>query len=636
MTCESLEHERQASVVSTLDLNVPRLASSATPRPKGSRRRRRRQDTLAALLSLCMLASPACSIVDQESEVLTVPRNRCESDEACGSAARCELQLGICVVREAPDFSLEFDVIEGGSAAFRTPATYRFPTRNFERSDGVIESTDFTLPETTTVAGLVRSSLVTTGAVPATLSFRAVSTETPITTLDADVTTSDNSSRRPDGEIADFAVRLLANTVYDVTVTPAGEALRSLPPKRFANIIVLGGGDFQRVDLVYEDAFTQIEGGVFSTDENGERTPEAGVQVRAVSSDRARVLSSTALTSPGESGGTFTLRGPPDLDDYLIRVGPSALRPDFPTLFFAPAAQSRDENGRIELKVPAFSFVALQGQVTLPSSEQGSIPSLVAEGIGAEGLAPATPAEERVTIRLRSLELEGFAPELQGSFDTVVSASTDGRFVTELVRGIYEIAIVPPQTRNAGILVETIDLSDTEGGLIQRGFRPPMRTELATLVRTPDGRPGAGLTYGLTALSVASSGAAARSVEAFARPLTSSTTSEGRLRDLVDRGQYNLVLQPPGQSAYPWTLFRDIRVDTAVTRLEDLVLAFPVAIQGRITAAAGQNAGNSEAGAEVRAYAPATRPGGERILIGRATADTSGAYEIMIDPNSFH
>lgn len=575
----------------------------------------------ARMLGLALLAA-GCGLDFGDDALDGLIANRCTASSECAGEASCDTELGYCVLTPPEELRLGFEVATGSINAQTLPASYTFPRAPLD-SNG---QRDLALPRTQTVVGTVRSPLLT-GAVPATVRFgpQTPSIESPVESSEA--TTSDNASRRPDGAVADYALRLVGNTVYRVDVIPAGEALRQLPPQSVDNVIVNGSGGTQRVDLSYPDVLEILEGQVFSKDAMDAESAEAGLQVRLISLSSGATVSSTALTTEDSAEGDFLLRSLPDVTADALRVGPSSLRRDFPTLTYKLEDIERSSEGQLRVEVPQFSQVPFQGTVRIEDGAVASVPSISTPETpaGDSDADTQTPAEEGFTIRLRALSLEGIDAALTPSFESIVTASTDGRFVQELLPGRYEVAVVPPDAQSAAIVVDTLDVpSDAEGEVLTRSYTLPARPSLSGTIVLPDATPGRSVPFALTPATLESIPAETRPVEDFARPVAGSADFEGRIERVTDAGRFALALQPSPSTGFPWLVLRRIEVGSEGTVLESLGLPYPFVVRGVLA----DEGGVLIPGAEIRAYA--LDDADERLLLGSATSDDEGRYTLLL------
>lgn len=593
---------------------------------------RPRQTVLGALSALLLAA---CSSLGHGG-----PTNACESDDDCTSG-RCESALGMCVTEPRSAMTVALEVVPSTDPVYGgvVPA---FGFAPFELEDSTEQSLGVR-PGIPTVARVTHYG----EPVAAEVTFR---TESPIPGASAVALASQargEFSTEADGFELNLTTQLLPDRTYDITVRPTGSWASQLPPLKAAYTSPADGR--HRFEIVYPErcaaevlrdpestetgCLASIQGVV--VDGTGE--PQDGLVVRMVDPVSGRTLSSSHTTGSDElEAGRFEVVFPVeywrDQESWLFRVTPSAERSTergpSQTFTVAPSALY-EEDGLVTIRTPEVAeLVTYAGWVEAADAGAG------------------TTAARRATLEFHSRDVVDDTTGAVGFFRTTATTDDDGRFEVQLLAGTYDIIITPSQSEPSqaalGVLREerTISPERPDGigpteaiPVMGQLFQLPRRAEFGGSVRTADGVGMIDATVRANARGTDLSGELPP-VARYARTNMSLTDMSGLFRLDLDVGVYDVVIEPPAMSNYPWLVIPDqaIASDAALTQMYEL--ENPVTVSGSAFFDVGED-DLPVANGEIRAYAILEgRDGSTRaVQIGRTSTDADGHYTLLLPPS---
>lgn len=561
----------------------------------------------APLLLAVVLSAAACTMP------VSAPENRCKSDADCVAGSVCDRARAMCVgAPNAPlRVGLEFIPATDPYGGAR-PISVAFEP--FELEEGGDRGT-FLLPVGVSVRGTLRD---TPGGAPvsASISLTLPSAIPGAPPTRIETQTFPEPMRAANGEAYDFEVQLEPGRDYRVTIQPNGPWRAKLPPLRGMLRAPEAGTRINR-EFAWDGAMLErIEG--FLVDAAGEEQP--GLTVRAIDPISGRVISSTYTTGsdPMRSPGWFEIIRDVTTEDWLFSINASASRiaagNPSPTLTVSPDVLF--PSSELTIRVPmAPEVITYRGFVELAGSS--------GRGVSA-------------VLTFASSDVFDETTQVVGSFRTTVATSEEpeheGEFVAELLPGTYDV-VITPTSPELGVVRETVRL-DPEHGNDVRGqiFLVPERARYGGQVQTFDEQPmnnaqvraqGRGSTDGGRLPSVA---VYARSSQALSDP-------EGRFVVPLDIGLYDITVEPPAGTSWPWAIRRNVAIgSTAAVLTADVDIGAPVVVSGRAAFAEGML---PSAGTEVRAYGLVEEPDGSprAVQIGRAQTDAEGQFLLLLPPS---
>lgn len=606
----------------------------------------------SALLVAILLFS-GCSHLDAEG-----PSNRCGSDSDCLSGT-CDVERGMCVGSTRTTLTVGIEVLPATDPIYGG-SVRPFALEPFE-VDEPVEELSLTLMPGIPVSGIVADGLGL--PVTADVSF---STSSPIPGLASPTISTQSRSEtmrdtRGDGFDYNFATQLLPGRLYDVTVRPTGEWASQLPPLRA--MYMSPEADSHRVELRYpEPCSAAVMNDPTSTESclatiygfvrNAAGDPVDGVSLRVVDPVTGQTLSSTYTTGSGAEAvaGRFEVTLPVerwrDQEGWLFRLTPTTARLEEhgpqQTFTVAPSALYEDDLGVVTILTP-------------------SVPNVVDYAGWVEGPdgMPAIGANLQFVSRDVIDETTGAV----GTFTTTATTGGDpercygdgrdadcGVFEVALLAGTYDIIITPsqsdPRQARLGVLrVEERRIDPTPPDGILPGEHVPVMGQLFALdrraafggtVRTAGGEGMLNATVRGQALGTTRDGELPLAAR-YARTNMSITDMNGLFALDLDVGVYDIVIEPPPGSNYPWLVVPDQAIASDATLSNVYELENPVLVTG-VAAFENPDEGAAPipvANGEVRAYAVLeTADGSTRaVQIGRASTDADGNYTLLLPPS---
>jgi hypothetical protein len=562
-------------------------------------------------LSLLLLTFGACSFEPAGLDHLS---NECDSDADCGAAV-CDLERRMCVTPTASEVRLGFLVTAPSDVAGGSPTQLTFPP--IDVAEGGELGRPLELPAPMTVVGDV--------AVAAELRFERQSAFPGGPTTRFVTTTSPTPSRAADGEPADYRLQVSSGSTYSVHVQPTGEAAFEWPPLRVSSVTVPGcegacaaGPAMWRLDVPYPDELERFAGSIVSSSEDGREVPEEGLRVRAVDPESGRVVSSTGMT---DAQGNFDLRLSPGVGPYLLRITAGEDRALFPTLTVDPGFLFPGEE-RPRILVPRLEPVHYVGFVEEEAMDAARVPGAV--------------------LTFRSNDVFDDRTRVAGSYRmTAVSETQEGtepgRFEVTLLPGTYEVVVEPAGQPELGVAVETVRIARPVGGgdtLRGQVFEVPPRARAGGRVVVAEAEGEAEGVEGVVVQARArpwARGVALPAAAAYNRDSDALTDATGRFDLRLDVGVYDLLVKPPPESGFPWSVRPDLTIgSTEGAVAETFELDPPVPLSGTVRSPTGA----PSAGAELQVYAIIESEGGgvRALPVGEARTDGEGRFRLMLPP----
>lgn len=203
---------------------------------------------------------------------------------------------------------------------------------------------------------------------------------------------------------------------------------------------------------------------------------------------------------------------------------------------------------------------------------------------------------------------------LQPTLHYATSVATDdfGSFSTVLPPGSYDVTITPLEGTGFAKTKALVDVASN----VALTLEPLPKTTLTGRVRLSDGR----------LLSNATVSATPHDAEFPPRPATARTDGDGRFALALDRGAYDLTVQPEDGTGFPWVVVTRVVGATALD-VGELTVPVPVPLAFSIHDPS-QNS-NPIIRAVVRVFAkPAD--GGTYLEVGRGMTDPDGKCDILL------
>jgi hypothetical protein len=583
--------------------------------PMGEKLRHTSALLLLAALSSCQFDSAKSSI----SPTL----NACTTKADCTAGSDCK--QGLCVARTAD--------------APLTIALQVTPQRSPDGSDPlpmvldpfVVKGADtrsFSLPNRTTVSGTIRSDGV---AIEAKVSFTPVAAVSgiPVAGVSAALTTGKAQGA------TDYSVQLLSGVKYRMAVLPVST---SLPP--YHQTFTAGTDQPPSVD------YTAVSARMQTFAISGAPSDRA-LLIQAFDLDKGEPVSSTAMVSPD---GTATLVFGSAAVPFRLEIRAAQ---SYDT---AASPSVNDGSGPCDGDTPVFPVFSVDAQALTPSTNGVTSIELppAPQRIRYEGTVDLCNEQSSkadavgnlpVSLHSRSLLLAGMT-KLTASFDATTDASYDPnshqlRFCVQVMPGDYDVVVTPPPSLDCALFAEDRLIQPPEGVVAASGtlLALPSTAYLKGTLQTTELAPLKGATIQATALGRSSSielPTGDHSVTRYNRSQQTTTSADGAFKLSVDLGSYDVVIRPPAQSGFPWQVRHDVDIGARNVEFSTVIdMLSPVALEGTLNYAHRSAAATASLdAASVDAYAVIDDPdhGLRGILVGRATADASGQFTLLLPP----
>jgi len=556
------------------------------------------------------------------------PANRCATDAECGDGS-CDVALGMCIadVPETVTIGLEVRPLTEPYGGTVQPVGFT----PFEVGAAVVR--DLELQTGVLVTGAVLDA--DGDPVPAGLALVRQNEipGAPSTTINLESSGVTPPEVNAAGEPIGFTAQLLPERRHDIVVTPTGDAASRLPPLELAYASPSGG--MGRIEIQYpplcDDPETDeapclamFEGRVVSGPEESGR---AGAVVTLVDRFTGRRLSSRYVTGsdpemvdPGYFRVYFPVGHWREPDTWFLRVSAAgSLAAEVgptPTFTRTAEALTTGTDGMIRVLAPDTEDLRITYAGTV-EDEDGN---------------PLVDA----TLRFTSADVTDPVTNIIGSYAATATTDEDGRFSLELLGhadapATYDVVITPSQVEDhLGVRRTERRLgSDASGQL----FTVPSRARFGGTVQTVAG--DRMIDARVVAQARGTDDGGDLDPVAFLARSSQTTTDTMGLFDLrLDVGVYDLVIEPPAGTNFPWRIQRDVAIGGAEAPLTSVYeLSNPVPITGVATWLVEGEAQPVVDG-EVRAYAILESDEGTRtVLVGRATTDATGAYTLLLPPS---
>lgn len=558
----------------------------------------------APLLCWLVLAGAGCATTLEGA-----PVNRCASDSDCSSGT-CDSEHGMCVGDPLGSMRVGLEIVPATDPYGGRPVAVSFDP--FEVT-GPTDRGAFAVPLGVSVRGMLRDS---EGGAPVsaaiTLTLPSAIPGAPATRIETQ--TFADPMHEGTGERFNFELQLLPGREYDVTIRPNGPWRSKLPPLRRVLRAPEPGTRINR-EITWDAAtLERIEGVLVDVDGVG----QPGLVVRAV--DRSgRGVSSTYTTGsdPARPAGWFEIVRDVTAEDWLFSINASA---------------SRIASGSPSPTLTVAHNVLFPGPeltIQVPMSPEVITYSGFVEIAGASG--DGTPA----ALTFTATDVLDEATQVVGSFRTTVATNEEpgheGEFSVQLLPGTYDVVITPTRP-DLGVLRETVRLDPRHGSDVRGQIFPvPSRARYGGHVQTFDEQPMTNAQVRAQARG-STDGDRLPALAVYARSSQALTDPEGRFFVPLDIGLYDITVEPPSGTSWPWAIRRDVAIGSADAVLTaDVHLGAPVPLTGRAVFADGPPV----AGGEVRAYGIVEEPDGARraVQIGRAETDAEGRFLVLLPPS---
>jgi hypothetical protein len=343
--------------------------------------------------------------------------------------------------------------------------------------------------------------------------------------------------------------------------------------------------------------------------------------VRAVEPVTGRVVSSTYTTGsdPTQPTGYFELRLAPGTEpSWLFTINASGARIEegrpSPTFSVDPSALIEGTEG-VTILVPPVSTQVITYRGFVEVADHAG------QGTGA-------------TLTFTARNVLDETTQVIGTFRAMVATSDEpgyeGEFTAVLLPGAYDVVVTPTSSEHA-VVREMVSLESAAGEVSGQVFAVPLRTRYQGTVQTLDAEPmvnaqvrgqARGSTFASTLPDVA----------VYARSSDTVTDADGLFALPLDIGLYDVIVEPPSGTNWPWAIDRDVPVGAPDARPAHIFeLRPPVPLSGRATFAGGLPV----ASGEVRAYAIVDEGAGatRAVQIGRAQTDAEGRFTVLLPPS---
>lgn len=562
--------------------------------------------TRAAHLALAALALSGCSLLLDGTER---PSNRCSTDADCAMGT-CDPELALCVAEPDAPYRVAIAITLPPDRTGRPQLTAN--VLEISAAHDAIATLPVRRP--VRVEGRVRSETVVLEA-DLVFSPRETRVGAPIAPM---LVSTASAEGNPLERANDFATELFPGS-YDVEVRPRGEDSSVFPP--FRATLELEGP--QHVDVMLPAARTYDPLGGWVVDAAG--VGQDGLEVRAIEIETGRLVSSVATTATeAEQAGAFHLHVDPAAGRWLLQVSAPAdfqAVSAFPTIAIDPSVLVPvDAEGRVQLLVP--------------SPESGRCFAGLVE------LGPLRPAIG-ASVTMRARDIRDVTTGIVGSFTVqmVTSPGTTeatgcsgaplaaGGFEHRVLPGTYDVEIRPLE-QAVGVYVGQVVIGDTDQ--LGQIFPMPSRTVIGGLVQLSSEDPIADAQVRAIPQRVPLPFAPTRVEALLNRPGEAVSDATGRFSLPLDVGVYDLVVEPPTASGFPWIVRPSYGIGgSAAAVTEVLDVRPPAAVPG----SAFFEDGEPVSDAQIDVYAIVGVDGLERAVpIGRASTDAEGAFLLLLPP----
>lgn len=545
-----------------------------------------------------LLAIASCSFANGDGGNTS---NYCDTDEDCPGSA-CDLQDHVCFKADELNFQIALEVVsKTDSASSASVFSERFSLDDHEEKI-------IAVGDTTDIFGTIRIS-GSDARVVGDISFLRRSTVKNLVSKIVVQTFPEVTIR--DGEEVDFATTLLTGD-YEVLVQPNAALANELPPMNYT--LQLLGASEAPIPFVYPKSadMCTFSGMVANNLDQGMN----GLQIKAVDRTSGQTVSSVVTTKAidGQSG-SFSLKIPKGANDYVLKVGPASTELIYPEVTIDPAylfPQSQCEQTHT-LLVPALQS-SVEYRAKVVTSEEG---------------APAVP--NAVVIVTSTSDATDLGVGQVHRLSALTNA--EGEFEVKLLPGSYELIVRPESTAlQFGVLATSVSVS-TEGEVTPPSgevIQLPFRHNFRGRVQSDSLEPMRGATVQAVALQ-SSEGLEEWPSSAYNRSNQTQTNDQGEFVLPLDVGRYDLVIQTPVDSGYPWVVVPDVIIkgDEAEASEQDFTLVTPIPVKGLVV----DSRGKPLVGLEVIAHGVILHGSAQRSLqVGKIVTDESGRFTLLLAP----
>lgn len=542
------------------------------------------------------------------------PSNECKRDSDCGTQARCEPELALCILDEVEKpYAIAIQVTtQGGAARKLRRQTFDGLTLTQSKTD-----LDLSIPSGMRVTGFVG-----TEGESAREPLEAEVTFTPITEQEGLPVSIVTVNSKPSNTESNVQVTLAPDTRYAVKVLPLGEASRKLPPSE----LILDTGKSDRFDLVFPvlDVFTGI-----IVDEA--MAPATDRWVRIVSDEDGKVRSSIGVVDATGSVSLFVQPGVLAEGAYHFEIALDTSLP-FQSVIEVDRVRVDAEKGNTLIIPEIPRFVTFVGFVEESADVDAKLAGTELTFVSNFPI-PEAPGEVGNRDFCRSTLLGDTLPPFKCRSVRRTTTDDEGRFSLPLLPGDYQVFLSPPKegdinratTQESTAVIATQPADMPQQGqvyMLSTGSRYP------GAARAADGREMRNVAVRAIALGLPAVLGPFSAVAAYNRSSEALTDDDGQFVLAVDPGYYDLVARPPITSGFAWAYVKDVLVNSASGSLGPLTFLFqtPVLLAGTL-----QNDGVPEPMASIDAYAIVQGVDGKRaLLIGQATTDELGRYSLLL------
>ena len=447
---------------------------------------------------------------------------------------------------------------------------------------------------------------------------------------------------------AQTSVLLMSGVTYDVTVQPVNP---QVPPHQFTYM----ASTETAIDINYADYTWQTRRFLVRN------LPYEGVAIRARDKISGKLISNTVPLTAGMVSLKFDKGDGADIPPYLLELAPMAS---------ARASAGNDQCDQSSTLLPALTIdpATLPSPTAMTGSEMPSVdldpadivttielPKLPAavQYSGSLRLCANQPLSNPrpsfpMTLKSSSLNLgsDMSMATITGSFETATAAMWDEgnqqfQFCARVVPGEYVIVATPPANVNCEIFAERRSLTaDDDLGDAELELRTPA-TLMGTIV-TPDMMRMSNASIDLLALGASNVVLAENdaTVPTYNRSRQGTSDADGMFKLSADVGTYDVVIKPPTQSNFAWSVIYGVEIASRSSTFATQVhLNAPVAMNGTLSyQGAGKSVNSTLASADIHAYTIVDEgePTARSIEIARSQADDKGNVMLLVTPDLQH
>ena len=341
----------------------------------------------------------------------------------------------------------------------------------------------------------------------------------------------------------------------------------------------------------FPDRVTRITGTVLVSEDDW--TPVTGLQVQAVDP----TTGSFSLPGTTDESGRFCVAiDAPDqgVASLTLRLGPAENRPtvEIPDITVGPEDLEVDL-GRLTLGAHGTPILLAGSRVVTADGEAVAGAQVLFDG----------------------------AVEPKGSYRAAVVTDDSGHFEVALLRGTYQVRIVPPAGAAAGAFETELTVEGPLRSALE--FVAPGRPAVSGVILGPDGTP-------VESAEVVAEPRATEPPGLAGLHTVTSTDADGRYLLRLDPGSYRIHVRAPAMSGLAWSVGHALDVPPLDQQLDPIALPVAVEVEGRILGGQAMKETVPLGGAKVEVYG--RLPSGTTLLLWETRADDDGRFVVALPP----